>query len=83
MVDAVAFDTLATARKLKAAGITEAQAEAAHAGRSELATKADLKAEIAGLEGRLSRAAQTRSYALVGFMIAIAGVAIALTQVLG
>ena len=52
---ASAFDTLATARKLKAAGVAEAQAEApaeaiasaVHSGRDDLATKADLKAEIA------------------------------------
>ena len=55
-VTAPAFDTLATARKLKAAGtIAQAQAEAvaaaartARADRSEIATKADL----AGLEAR-------------------------------
>ena len=61
MADAPAFDTLATARKLKAAGIAEAHAEAiaecaaasAHAARSELASKADiaaLKADIAALK---------------------------------
>ena len=61
MADTAAFDTLATARKLKAAGITEAHAEAiaectaasAHAAQSELASKADiaaLKADIAALK---------------------------------
>ncbi len=61
MADMAAFDTLATARKLKAAGIAEAHAEAiaecaaasAHAARSELASKTDiaaLKADIAALK---------------------------------
>ena len=51
-VTAPAFDTLATARKLKAAGVDDAQAEAhaeaiasaVHSGRDDLATRADLAA---------------------------------------
>ena len=90
MADIAAFDTLATARKLKAAGIAEAhaeaiaeaQAEAARAGRSELATKADiaaLKADIAGLEVRFYRALMV----LAGFTAAVAAVAVGLVQALG
>lgn len=58
MADAAAFDTLATARKLKAAGFNDVQAEAqaeaiaqaARRSRDDLATKADL----AALETRLT-----------------------------
>ena len=65
MVDTAAFDTLATARRLKAAGIAEAQAEAV---RAALAIKAD----IAGLEARFYRALPALGAALVGIMIAVA-----------
>lgn len=58
----VAVDTLVIARSLEAAGIERRQAEAhaealrqvADANRGELATRADLKAEIAALEARLT-----------------------------
>ena len=90
MADAAAFDTLATARKLKAAGIAEAhaeaiaeaQAEAARAGCGELASKADiasLKTDIAGLEARFYRAMLWQS----AFTVAVAAVAIGLMQALG
>ena len=69
MADTAAFDTLATARKLKAAGIAEAQAEAiAEADRADLATKADLYRAI------LWQCA---------FTVAVAAVAIGLMQALG
>lgn len=75
-MDTVAFDTLATARKLKAAGFDDAQAEAqaeaiataARHGRGALATKADL----AALEPRLT----VRVY---GALLAMAAVMIAAT----
>ena len=87
MADIAAFDTLATARKLKAAGINEAhaeaiaeaQAEAARAGRSELASKADLKAEIADLKADNARLESRLTWRLVG----VAGAAVGLTQLLG
>lgn len=82
MADIAAFDTLATARKLKAAGINEAQAEAARAGRGELASKADLKAEIADLKADNARLESRLTWRLVG----VAGVivaAVGLTQLLG
>ena len=72
---ASAFDTLATARKLKAAGVAEAPAEATasavHSGRDDLATKADLKAEIAAAEKRMLLAG-----------VALAGVIVALVKLL-
>ncbi len=88
MADAAAFDTLATARKLKAAGFNDAQAEAeavaeaVRAGRGELATKADiasLKADIAGLEARFYRAMLWQC----AFTVAVAAVAVGLMQALG
>ena len=79
MADTAAFDTLATARKLKAAGIAEAhaeaiaeaQAEAARAGRSELATKVDLEAAIAGLEARLAWRLVTGAVIIVGALFGL------------
>ena len=73
MVDTAAFDTLATARKLKAAGGADAQAEAiadaARASRSALATKADLY-----------RALWVHTVGLAAFIVAVAGLAIGLIQ---
>ena len=69
MADATAFDTLATARKLKAAGV--AQAQAARAGRSELATKVDLEAAIAGLEARLAWRLVTGAVIIVGALFGL------------
>ena len=76
---ASAFDTLATARKLKAAGVAEAQVEAyaeaitsaVHNGRDDLATKADLKVEIAAADKRMLLAG-----------IALAGIIFALVKLL-
>ena len=74
MADTAAFDTLATARRLKAAGIAEAQAEAVRAARDDLATEAD----IAGLEARFYRTLLALGAALVGIMIAVAVAAVAI-----
>ncbi|MGD9615871.1 MAG: hypothetical protein AB7H90_10995 [Alphaproteobacteria bacterium] len=57
------FDTLAYAKHLKASGFTRQQAEAQAEAPNrfvlpDLATKADLRAEIAGLEQRLLTAMQ-------------------------
>ena len=57
-----ALNTLAVARRLEEAGmdrrqaeaVAEAASEAAEANRSDLATRADLKSEIAALETRLT-----------------------------
>ena len=76
---ASAFDTLATVRKLKAAGVAGAQVEAyaeattsaVHSGRNDLATKADLKVEIAAAEKRMLLAG-----------IALAGIIFALVKLL-
>ena len=87
------FDTLAYARRLKEAGVAEAQAEAhAEAVRDaiteDVATKADIariedkmatKADIASLEIRLYRALMV----LAGFTVAVAGAAVGLMQALG
>lgn len=75
------FDTLATARKLKAAGlseahaeaIAEAQAKAARAGRNELATKAD----IAGIKA--DNASQPGPLAIFGLALLAAVAALAVT----
>lgn len=97
MADAAAFDTLATARKLKAAGIAEAIAEcaaaSAHAARSELASKADiaaLKADIAGIKTDAKAdiaGLEARFYRAMlwqsAFTVAVAAVAIGLMQALG
>lgn len=73
MVDTAAFDTLAMARKLKAAGVADAQAEAiadaVRASRGELATKADLY-----------RALWVHTVGLAAFIVAVAGLAIGLIQ---
>ena len=85
MADAAfAFDTLATARKLRAAGVQPAQAEAhaeaigaaVDASRGDLATKADL----ANLETRVT----VRLYgAAAGIVAANAGLTFILLQLFG
>ncbi len=77
MADTAVSDTLATARKLKAAGIADAQAEAhaeaiadaVRASRSALATKADLY-----------HALWVHTVGLAAFIVAVAGLAIGLIQ---
>lgn len=70
----MAFDTLTAARDLEAAGMARKQAEAVasaiRAGQGELATRADLRADLAGLETRLT----TRMY---GLALAVAAVVVA------
>lgn len=68
---ASAFNTLATARKLKAVGVAGAITSAVHSGRDDLATKADLKVEIATAEKRMLLAG-----------IALAGIIVALVKLL-
>lgn len=77
MTDA-AFDTLRAAEALAEAGVEEAHAKAiaetvrraTAADRNELATKADLKVDFAGLETRLT-------VCFVGIVLANAGATIA------
>ena len=78
-----AFDTLAYARRLKEAGVDEAQAEAhAEAVRDAVtegvATKADLRATVADLKAEI--AASERRMMLA--MVALAGLIVALVKLL-
>ena len=71
MADATAFDTLATARKRKAAGIADAHAEAIasaiRAARGDLVTRADFWRGMFGL---------------AAFIVAVAALSIGLMQLL-
>ena len=71
------LDTHATIRELEGAGMDSRQAEAVVAAISrsdaELATKADLKAEIANLKSEVFRALWIQGAGLVGIQLAIAG----------
>ena len=74
------FDTHAAAKALREAGFDEAQAEAAvamvrDAVTEGVATKADLRAEIVGLETRLT-------IRLGGLVIAVGGLVVALVKLL-
>lgn len=74
------FDTYTAAKALRDAGFDEAQAEAAvamvrDAVTEGVATKADLRAEIAGLETRLT-------IRLGGLVIAVGGLVVALVKLL-
>ena len=70
MANAPAFDTLAYARKLKAAGVGEAQAEAVRDAVTEgVATKTDvrdLKADVRGLKTEI-----TNMKWVLGFLAAL------------
>ena len=89
MADAAfAFDTLAAARKLRAAGVEQAQAEAhaeaigaaVDASRGDLVTKAVLRSEIANLETRVT----VRLYGIAaGIVAANAGLTFILLQLFG
>lgn len=89
MADAAfAFDTLATARQLRVAGVERAQAEAhaealgaaVAASRGDLATKAILRSEIANLEMRMT----ARLYGVAaGIVAANAGLTFVLLQLFG
>ena len=80
------FDALSAARALEAAGVERRQAEAhaealrqaATADRDELATKADLdnlrselRADLAGLEGRMYRAFWLQGAGIVAILTAL------------
>ena len=86
-MSATAFDTCAAAKTLREAGFDERQAEAAvavmrdatAADRNELATKADLRIEIAALETRMT----VRFVGIaVGIVLANAGLTFALLKLL-
>lgn len=85
---AFAFDTLAAARKLRAAGVERAQAEAhaeaigaaVSASRGDPATNAVLKSEMASLEMRMT----VRLYSVAaGIVAANAGLTFVLMQLFG
>ena len=69
-----AFDTLTAAQDLEAAGFERKQAEAIakaiNHGDERAATKADLEAAIAGLEGRLYRALWMQGAAIAALILA-------------
>ena len=78
VVTTTGFDTLACARRLKAAGVDEAQAEAhAEAVRDAItegvATRADLKAAVADLKADMLKVA-------IGIVFANAGLTFALLK---
>lgn len=74
-----AFDTLAAAKTLREAEFDERQAEAitavlrraTSANRADLATKADLKAEVGALEARITRALWLQAAGLVAIMVGL------------
>ena len=74
-----AFDTLAAVKALRGAEFDERQAEAITtvvrhaigADRDELATKADLKAEVGALEARIYRALWLQAAGLVAIMVGL------------
>ena len=81
-MNAAAFDTLTAARDLETAGMDRVQAEAVaaaiRAGQGDLATRADLRAELAGLdtrivslEARIYRAMLVQAFAIAGAVIAV------------
>lgn len=69
------FDTHATIKALREAGLDERQAEAIteaiRSGHGDLVTNASLRAELAELENRLSNKMYTFGLAIAGVMIAI------------
>ena len=87
------FDTLAYARRLKEAGVDEAQAEAhAEAVRDAITEGVATKADIARVEDKMATRADLATLradvyrallALGAAMVAVAGVAIGLMQALG
>ena len=87
------FDTLAYARRLKEAGVDEAQAEAhAEAVRDAITEDVATKADIARVEDKMATKADLATLradvyralpALGAAMVAVAGVAIGLMQALG
>ena len=86
-VTATGFDTLTYARRLKAAGVDEAQAEAhAEAVRDAVtegvATKADLEAAVANLEAAVANLKADMLKVAIGIVFANAGLTFALLKLL-
>lgn len=81
-----AFDTLAAARELEAAGMDRTQAEAVaavvRAGQGELATRADLAALETRMQATLWRALWLQAAGIVAAIAALAGIALALAQLI-
>ena len=80
------FDTLAVARDLEASGIgkepAEAVARAIRQGRAGLATKADLDNLESRMQATLYRALWMQTGAIVGTIVATAGVVVAAVALL-
>ena len=91
------FDTHEIARSLTAADLTDAQADAITAAVRRavehdaaaavdvdaLATKADVRAELAALEARIYRAMLIQAGAIVGALVGIAGMVFGALRLLG
>ena len=88
------FDTHEIARSLTAADLTPAQADAITAAvrkaaehdvpdADTLVTKADLRAEITGLEARIYRAMLVQAGAIVGALVGMAGIVVGALRLLG
>ena len=80
------FDTLAVARDLEASGVgkepAEAVARAIRQGRAGLATKADLDNLESRMQATLYRALWMQTGAIVGTIVAAAGVVVAAVALL-
>ena len=80
------FDTLAVARTLKAAGVeekqSEAHAEVARKARAGPAAKADLDNLESRMQATLYRALWMQTGAIVGTIVAMAGVVVAALEFL-
>ena len=80
------FDTLAVARDLEASGVgkepAEAVARAIRQGRAGLATKADLDNLESRMQATLYRALWMQTGAIVGTIVATAGVVVAAVALL-
>ena len=80
------FDTLAVARDLEASGVgkepAEAVARAIRQGRAGLATKADLDNLESRMQATLHRALWMQTGAIVGTIVATAGVVVAAVALL-
>lgn len=80
---ATGFDALTYARRLKEAGIDEAQAEAhAEAVRDAIMEGAATKADIARLEAKIATGLTASERRMVLAMVAVAGAAVALIKLL-
>ena len=75
---APAFDTLATARDLEAAGLERRQAEAVASAIGNVGDRATTKADLAALRADFCRALWMQGGAIVAASAALAGVAFAL-----